>query len=213
MAMAGYFEKAAVVWDKDPGRVQMARTIADAMINALNPDGNELVMDYGTGTGNIALRILPHVKRIIAVDSSKGMLDVLQEKLSASGMTAIEPREWSIGQDTSHLPRFDVIVSSMTMHHVRDTAGAARAFFTLLVPGGRIAIADLDSDNGEFHEAPGIAEHDGIDRRFLQQVFEQAGFGSVQFHEGATIQKVSYRTGKMKDFTIFLMTAQKADEN
>jgi ubiquinone/menaquinone biosynthesis C-methylase UbiE len=208
--MNGYFEKAAVVWDKDPGRVQMARTIADAMINVLNPGGKELVMDYGTGTGNIALRIVPHVRRIIAVDSSKGMLDVLREKLSRTGITTVEIQEWSIGQDTALLPRFDVIMSSMTMHHVRDIAGAARAFYTLLLPGGRIAIADLDSDNGEFHEAPGIAEHDGIDRKNLQQVFEQAGFVSVQFHEAAMIQKISSRTGKIRDFTIFLMTAQRS---
>ena len=207
--MTGYFEKAAVVWDKDPGRVQMAQTIADAMINALKPVGNEIVMDYGTGTGNIALRIVPHVHRIIAVDSSKGMLDVLQEKLSRDHISTIEIREWSIGKDPEPLPRFDIIVSSMTMHHIRDSAGTARAFYSMLLPGGSIAIADLDLDNGEFHETPGITEHDGIDRKYLQQVFEQAGFVSVQFHEAAIIQKVSSRTGKLRDFTIFLMTAQR----
>ena len=207
--MTDFFDKAAVVWDKDPGRVQMARTIADAMINALHPVGTELVMDYGTGTGNIALRIAPHVKRIIAVDSAKGMLEVLKEKIMTDGITTIEPREWSIGHDVADLPRFDLIVSSMTMHHVRDIADAARTFHELLQPGGRIAIADLDSDNGEFHEAPGIAEHDGIDRKNLQQVFELAGFDSVRFSEGATIHKTSSRTGKPRDFTIFLMTAER----
>jgi len=208
--MTGYFEKAAVVWDNDPGRVQMAQTIADAMITALKPNGTELVMDYGTGTGNIALRILPHVHRIIAVDSSKGMLDVLQEKLSHDRITTVEIRKWSIGQDPALLPLFDIIVSSMTMHHVNDTAQAVKAFHDLLLTGGRIAIADLDSDNGEFHETPGIAEHDGIDRKYLQRVFEQAGFFSVQFHEAATIKKISSRTGKLRDFTIFLMTARHA---
>jgi len=207
--MTGYFEKAAVVWDNDPGRVQMAQTIADAMITALKPNGNEMVMDYGTGTGNIALRIVPHVHRIIAVDSSKGMLDVLQEKLSHDRISTVEIREWSIGQDPALLPLFDIIVSSMTMHHVRDTAGAAGAFYRMLLPGGSIAIADLDLDNGEFHERTGIAEHDGIDRNYLQQVFEQAGFVSVRFLEGATIQKTSSHTGKLRDFTIFLMTAQR----
>jgi tRNA (cmo5U34)-methyltransferase len=201
--MTGYFEKAAEVWEKDPGRVQIARTIADAMISALNPHGSELVMDYGTGTGTIALRIFPHVRRIIAVDSSKGMLDVLREQLSRDGISAIEILEWSIGKDTAILPRFDVIVSSMTMHHVRDNAGAARAFYPLLLPGGGVAIADLDSDNGEFHEEPGIAVHNGIDRKYLQQVFEQAGFVSFQVHEAAMIRKTSSRTGKIQDFTIF----------
>ena len=150
--------------------------------------------------GNIALRILPHVHRIIAVDSSKGMLDMLQEKLSRDRISTIEIREWSIGQDPALLPRFDIIVSSMTMHHIRDTAGTARAFYTMLLPGGRIAIADLDSDNGEFHETPGITEHDGIDRKYLQQVFEQAGFDSVRFLEAATIQKTSSSYGKIERF-------------
>ena len=207
--MTGYFDKAAVVWDKDPGRVQMAKTIADAMIIALHPDGTELVMDYGTGTGNIALGIASHVKRLIAVDSAKGMLEVLKEKLATDGITTIEPREWSVGQDTSELPVFDLIVSSMTLHHVRDTAAAARTFHKLLRPCGRIAIADLDSDNGEFHEAPGIAEHNGIDRKNLQQVFEEAGFDSIKFSQAATIHKMSSRTGKPRDFTIFLMTAER----
>jgi hypothetical protein len=138
------------------------------------------------------------------------MLDKLKEKLTHDHISDVEIREWSIGQDPALLPRFDIIVSSMTMHHIRNTAGAARAFYTMLLHGGRIAIADLDSDNGEFHETAGIAEHDGIDRKYLQQVFEQAGFDSVRFLEAATIQKTSSHTGKLRDFTIFLMTADRA---
>jgi ubiquinone/menaquinone biosynthesis C-methylase UbiE len=207
--MTDFFNKAAVHWDKDPGRVQMAKTIADAMINALHPEGTELVMDYGTGTGNIALRIAPHVRLIIAVDSAKGMLEVLKEKILTDGITNIEPLEWSIGQDTADFPGFDLIVSSMTLHHVRDTEAAARTFHKLLQPGGRIAIADLDSDNGEFHEAKGIAEHNGIDRKNLQQVFKDAGFDSFSFSQAATIHKTSSLTGKPRDFTIFLMTAER----
>jgi hypothetical protein len=137
------------------------------------------------------------------------MLDALNEKLSRNRISTVEIREWSIGQDPVLLPHFNIIVSSMTMHHVRDTAGAARVFYPMLLPGSSIAIADLDLDNGEFHETPGIAEHDGIDRKYLQQVFEQAGFVSVRFHEAATIQKISSMTGKLRDFTIFLMTAQR----
>jgi len=207
--MTGYFDKKAVIWDKDPGRVEMAQTIADAMINALHPNGTELVMDYGTGTGNIAFRIAPHVKKIIAVDSAPGMLEVLNQKLKTGGISTIEAREWSIGKDIADLPVFDAIVSSMTMHHIRDTAAAARTFHELLQPGGRIAIADLDPDNGEFHEAHGIAEHDGIDRKNLQQAFEMAGFESVRFSDAATIHKISSLSGNPRQFTIFLMSAQR----
>lgn len=205
--MSEFFEQAAIVWDKDPNRVQMAKTIADAMIRALNPRGTETVMDYGTGTGLVALQFRQHVGRIVAVDSAQKMLAVLGQKLAAEGITTIEPRKWSVGEDTGDLPRFNLIVSSMTLHHVRDTIAAARTFHSLLVPGGRIAIADLDAENGEFHDKPGIAEHDGFDRQQLERVFSDAGFVDIRFTEAATIAKPSSRTGTVRDFSIFLLTA------
>ena len=104
MIMTNFFDKAAVVWDKDPGRVQMAKTIADAMINTLHPEGTELVMDYGTGTGNIAVRIAPLVRKIIAVDSAKGMLEVLKGKLVTDGINTIEPREWCRSRKGARMP-------------------------------------------------------------------------------------------------------------
>ena len=149
------------------------------------------------------------MRGIIAVDSAIGMLEVLKEKLRSAGITTIEPREWSVGLNTAALPAFNLIVSSMTLHHVKDTSIAARTFFELLLPGGRITIADLDSDNGEFHDAPSIAEHEGFDRKNLQRIFEEAGFDAVRFSEWATIPKISSYTGKPRDFTIFLMTARR----
>ena len=116
----------------------------------------------GPVTGNIALNLYPHVKKIIAVDSARNMLAMLAGKLEKEGIMSIEPREWSIGQDTTDLPRFDRIVCSMTLHHVRDTSEAAQVFYELLVPGGQIAIADLDSENGEFHAGPALRNMTGL---------------------------------------------------
>jgi ubiquinone/menaquinone biosynthesis C-methylase UbiE len=103
--MSEFFEQAAIAWDQDPGRVRMAKTIADAMIRTLQPDGTEVVLDYGTGTGLIALQLRPHVQRIVAVDSAKNMLAFLHQKLATEGITSVEPREWSVGKETRDLPR------------------------------------------------------------------------------------------------------------
>jgi ubiquinone/menaquinone biosynthesis C-methylase UbiE len=205
--MSHYFEQAAIEWDNDPNRVQMARTIADTMIRILQPAGTETVMDYGTGTGLIALHIRQYVKRIVAVDSAQNMLAVLGQKLAEGGITSVEQRAWNIGMETGDLPQFDIIVSSMTLHHVRNTDSAARVFYSLLKPGGRIAIADLNAENGEFHEKPGIAEHDGFDRDVLRQIFSDAGFRDIRFYEAATITKRSSGTGQIRSFSIFLLTA------
>jgi 2-polyprenyl-3-methyl-5-hydroxy-6-metoxy-1,4-benzoquinol methylase len=57
--------------------------------------------------------------------------------------------EWSIGNDLQKLPGFDLITVSLTLHHVVDTVLAAEVFNSHLDPGGTIAVADLDADNGE----------------------------------------------------------------
>ncbi|MFH0966090.1 MAG: hypothetical protein V1862_00180, partial [Methanobacteriota archaeon] len=124
-------------------------------------------------------------------------------------IATIEPVEWSIDQDIQKLPQFDIITVSMTLHHLRDTAQAAGVFYSLLHHGGKIAIADLDPDNGEFHEKPGIAEHDGFNREILGEIFRNAGFMDVQFEDIADITKVSSKTKQPKKFPLFLMTAQK----
>lgn len=206
--MTNRFDTEAVRWDEEPRRVRLAETIVEGMVRRLALTGREIVLDYGTGTGLIAINLRPRVGKIIAVDSSSGMLAVLKQKLERSGIDTIEPREWSIGQSTESLPRFDLIVSSMTLHHVKDTVAAAEVFGSLLGAGGRIAVADLDEENGEFHSDPLATEHNGFNRCVLQGIFEKAGFSSIQFYDAATIVK-PLPDGRERPFTVFLMTGVK----
>jgi len=206
--MVNQFYEAAAQWDQVPRRLMMARAIADAMVRQLNLSNNQTVMDYGTGTGLIALNLRSHAGKIIAVDSSPGMLEVLQQKLQQDHITTIETREWSVGQETNNLPGLDAIVSSMTLHHVKDTAAVARTFYRLLVPGGQIAIADLDEENGEFHNNPQATEHNGFNRESLRDIFEQAGFASLRFSDAHTIRK-EMPDGRERSFSVFLMTGKR----
>ena len=207
--MSEDFEKVLIKWDKDPGRLSMTHNIARAMLNRTSPQGNEVVLDYGTGTGLIAREFYPFVKKIVAVDSSKEILTFLRKKLDADSITSIEPLEWSIGDDLQKLPRFDIIIVSMTLHHVVDITLAAEVFYSLLNPGGTIAVADLDPDNGESH-GPEMIVHSGFDRANLGEIFKKAGFTTIQTETVATLSKVSSKTGELKEFPIFLMTAHKA---
>jgi ubiquinone/menaquinone biosynthesis C-methylase UbiE len=203
------FQKALMWWDKEPGRLTMAHKIAQAMLNRTSPRGNEVLLDYGTGTGLIALEFIHSVKKIVAVDSSKDMLTFLQKKLDANSITRIEPLEWSIGNDLQKLPRFDIIIVSLTLHHVMDTTLAAEVFYSLLNAGGTIAVADLDPDNEESH-GPEMTVHSGFVRENLRDIFKIAGFTNIQFDTVATLSKVSSKTREIKDFPIFLMIAHKA---
>jgi ubiquinone/menaquinone biosynthesis C-methylase UbiE len=56
-------------------------------------------LDYGTGTGFIALQLYLSVKNIITVDSAKNMLAILQKKIDDKKIVPIKPLKWSIGDD------------------------------------------------------------------------------------------------------------------
>lgn len=208
--MSEFFEKRAIVWDQDPRRVLMSETIGKAMVHRLNPEKTDILLDYGTGTGAIALQFAEFVRKIIAVDSAEAMLDVLKKKIADEKNTNIEPRHWSIEDDTAILPEVDLITSSMVLHHIKNTEQAARVFYSLLKPGGRIAIADLTPDDGEFHE-PGIAEYDGFSQDYLTDLFGSAGFSDIEFEDIVTISKTGSKTKTARDFTVFLMTATRED--
>jgi tRNA (cmo5U34)-methyltransferase len=205
------FDQIAGLWDKDEQRVRMAENIAEEMIRNLELQKDHVLLDYGTGTGIIALKLQPYVKKVIAIDSSQGMLDTLSIKLTKNEITNTEILKGSVEDKTFHFPAVDVIVSSMVLHHIKDIKAAAKAFWDALKPNGQIAIADLDEDNGEFHADPNAAMHNGFNHAKLQNIFLNAGFKSIRFREAYTVKKQSAK-GKESVFKIFLMLAQKNND-
>ena len=85
-----------------------------------------------------------------------------------------------------------------------DTNALVRSFAEHLKPGARIALADLDSENGTFHpaDAQGIYHH-GFDRGEFQSILESNGFKDVNFVTAHTVNKEG------KTYPIFLVTAAK----
>ena len=51
------------MWDSDPNLLIMTQKIAQAMKSRINPNGTELLLDYGTVTGLIALQLYNPVKK------------------------------------------------------------------------------------------------------------------------------------------------------
>jgi len=47
--------------------------------------------------------------------------------------------------------KYDLIINAMAMHHVEDTDNMLSAFSAHLKTGAKIALADLDKEDGSFH--------------------------------------------------------------
>jgi ubiquinone/menaquinone biosynthesis C-methylase UbiE len=84
------FDKEALSWDLNSGRVRLAADIAAALKKEIRITQDMKVMDYGCGTGLLTLSLQPLVKEITGVDTSQGMLDVLRDKIQKQVISNIQ---------------------------------------------------------------------------------------------------------------------------
>ena len=201
------FDQIAAEWDDSPLRAGIATAVADAIAAAvpLSPRWNAL--EYGCGTGLVGVRLLPRLGHLLATDLSPGMLAVLREKAAAAGLDRISTQVLDLTTAPTPAERYDFLFTSMALHHIPDVESLVHAFGAMLVPGGWIALADLDAEDGGFHgpDVPGVAHH-GFDRTQVQRWLSEAGFTDVALRTAHTVEKT--RDGETRRYPIFLATAR-----
>ena len=183
------FDSAAATWDDNPHRRALARSVADAIVKAVPLRPDMRLMDYGCGTGLVTLALQPHVAHLVAADSSEGMLHTLGNKLQAAGITNVEPVRLDLERDDWQGLPFDVIVSSMTLHHIARVDLLVRKLAGMLVDGGYLAIADLDAGSEGFHADHTGVMHHGFGVAERQELFAQASLTEIRTIEAARVQR------------------------
>lgn len=200
------FDREAGNWDTPP-RVRLANDIAAAVIQRVHLDREMDVLDLGCGTGLLSLQLAPLVRSVTGVDSSKGMLEVLQGKAERAGLDNVTGLAADLDEDKSVAGRYHLVVSSMTLHHIQDVPRLLGRLRRSLHPGGYIALADLDKEDGGFHSDNTGVFHFGFDREELGRHFREAGFSDVGAATAAQMTKPAANGGE-RTFSIFLMTGR-----
>lgn len=204
---AAHFDSKARQWDENPLFQERGLKIAEAIRKAVPLHPNMSALDYGCGTGLLSFPLKEELGAILLADSSGGMLDVVNEKITAQSVTNMTTLKLDLLVDPPPAQHFDLIYTSMTLHHVPDTDHILRIFHGLLKPGGCLCIVDLDKEDGSFH-GPQIDVHHGFDRADLSRRATQAGFAKLHFQTVFSIAK-EHETGT-RDYPVFLMTARQA---
>ena len=199
--MSDLFTEKAKEWDKNEMVLQLSKETSSAILENIKFNDQMQVMDFGAGTGLITSQIASHVDLVTAVDISQSMLDKLIEKTDLTDKVNI------VCQDILERPlnkKFDLIMSAMALHHVKDTDLLLLRFAEHLKTGAKIALADLDAEDGSFHpeDIEGVY-HDGFEREDLKTILEKNGFNDIRFVTAHTVNKDS------KNYPIFLVTATK----
>lgn len=206
-AVQARFDQAAAQWDSNPTRVALARGIVQAIRDAVPLRRDMQALDFGAGTGLITLGLLPHVARLTAVDASREMLKVLEAKLRALGVDTVTPLHCDVAAAALPPAAFDLVASSMVLHHIEDVAGLLRRLKPCLRPGGWVALADLDAEDGSFHPDPTGVFHRGFARPQIMAWLREAGFADVAVRDAWRVARPG-PDGRLRDYPVFLATGR-----
>lgn len=204
MSATEHFDQAAAHWDEAPRRLDLARAVAETIARRIPLSRALDVLDYGCGTGLLGLALRARVGSLTGADTSPGMLEVLGQKVREQGLANVRTLRLDPADPLAGAGDFHLIVSSMTLHHVPDLAPLARCLHAHLRPGGWVALADLEREDGSFHDDSEGVFHPGFEREELQALLADAGFTDIRIETAARMPKHG------REYPVLLATGRKA---
>lgn len=200
------FDELAPTYDND-SKVERSRAIAAAIAAAVPLSRAMTALDYGCGTGLVSWELADRLGHVTLADSSAGMREVTALRLAARDDA---DRFDLVALDLATQPApstYDLVYSSLVLHHIEDTRAILAAMLAALRPGGWLAIADLDHDHGNHFHPDDFGGHTGFHRDALAADAVAAGFPEPRFRTATRVSK--HKDGVPHTFDVFLMTAQR----
>lgn len=146
-----HFDHAANEWDSEQ-KIKLMGTLAHKTQDSMELNSSIDILDFGCGTGLFGLEFLDHANTLTGVDTSSGMLKVFSEKTkNIKGVTALN---LDLEEAENLEKKYDLILSSMAFHHLKDPAFILGKLANALKADGTIAIVDLEAEDGSFHSDP-----------------------------------------------------------
>jgi ubiquinone/menaquinone biosynthesis C-methylase UbiE len=203
--MVRTFDERAAEWDT-PRRIARAEEAARTIEAAIDIPPGCRTIEVGAGTGLLGLALRPRLGSLVLADTSDGMLAEADRKIREGRLDGVRAVHFDVATDVSPPGApFDLVVSLLLLHHVKDTRAALAGMHRLLARDGQVAAIDLDTEDGSFHspEAEGVHHH-GFDRTWLAGLAREAGFTDVRVDDGSPIDDEG------RAYPMFLLTARRA---
>jgi ubiquinone/menaquinone biosynthesis C-methylase UbiE len=186
----GFWSKVAPSYDSWVAQAyeDQYKTFKRHLHEAVGP--RDRVLEVGTGTGNIALHLAPHVASVVGLDLSPEMVQLAKEK---GALAKISNAEFRVG-DAYDLPfedgEFDKVVCVNALQTMKSPERAIREAHRVLMEGGEmVTITYAFGDSGlwqtvklarwvmKYGKPAYWSNMKGVD---LTGLFESAGFEIVE---------------------------------
>ena len=152
-----------------PKNIFLANLVCQAVEAQINLLSGKEILDFGGGTGLLALPLAKQAKSVTLVDISEKMLEQSRLKAEQQDIKNIQFLE----QDLLVNPleqQFDLIVVSRVLHHMPDLDATLAMFHQHLREKGQVLIADFVKTD---------TNHHGFEMVELENKLAQFGFSSI----------------------------------
>ena len=167
--MEHHFNHRAESFDspKNPSLADLVNAEIKQQVSELS---TKSILDFGGGTGLIALPLAKQAKSVTLVDIAEKMLEQARIKVKNQKLENLH----LIQQDLVLKPleqTFDLIIVSRVLHHMPHLDSSLAMFQEHLTPGGQLFIADYTVPDGENH---------GFIISELEETLKNHGFSDIQ---------------------------------
>ncbi len=204
-------------YDQRPFIQNLAQGAGLALSSKVGLQSQWDVLDFGCGTGLVLQRIADNVSTAVGVDSSQGMIHVLSEKklrhvtaccLQLSSTNTLQKHFDQHAMSASSA--FNLIYSSMTLHHLADVAATVKLLTAYLKPGGTLVAFDLEQgpESMLFHPqpvSPCVHHQGGFASDDLCTVWKGAGLKDVSCEKVHRFTKEIDDNGKPKKVVFWML--------
>ncbi|MDO5060816.1 MAG: class I SAM-dependent methyltransferase [Actinomycetaceae bacterium] len=210
------FNELAQKWNT-PERKARATALAAAIRKTWAEAYPRTILDYGAGTGLIALELSHEAELIVGYDPAAGMREAFQQNVNATQNALVQKKlhpadslENASAQLKTHQPQakgFDAVVCSLVLHHIEDVVATLKEMRTQQTAGGRIAIIDFESGKYFGHPGdPAHLAHPGFSPSEIAAHLGAAGYKEIQVETAYQGTRES-DTGTEKPYRLFIATA------
>jgi ribosomal protein L11 methyltransferase (prmA) len=152
-----------------PKNIFLANLVCQAVEAQIDFLPDKAILDFGGGTGLLALPLAKQAQSVTLVDISEKMLEQARLKAKEQEIRNLQLLE----QDLLVNPleqQFDLIVVSRVLHHMPDLDATLAMFYHHLRENGQVLIADFVKTD---------TNHHGFDLAELETKLAQFGFSSI----------------------------------
>jgi putative AdoMet-dependent methyltransferase len=175
----------------------------------------DLVLEVGTGTGELALNLSQYCRKIIAVDVSEKMIEFARIKAEKQGKENIRFCHAGFLTYENHDESFDIIIAQLVLHHLPDfwKMVALRRIYKMLKDGGKFYLRDVvfpshieDYDRYFTGIITGLKKTAGEKIANETEIHIREEFSTLDWIMEGLLKKAGFRIEETKYFDGFIAT-------